>query len=103
MRKLIAGAVLALSVTGVGGTAFAGEVTGSGKGGPEGNGVTGAKANASSACAFSGLEDGEEGGPAGPGEIPQNWGQISPEDRAFLASVGAHPGDACRGNAQQEG
>ena len=41
MRKLIAGAALALIVSGAGGTAFAGEITGSGKGGPNGDGTPG--------------------------------------------------------------
>ena len=48
---------------------------GSGKGGPSGDGVTGAVGNAASACLYSGLEDGSEGGPSsGPGAPPQNWG-----------------------------
>ena len=49
--------------------ALAGEITGSGKGGPNGDGTPGGTLNASSACAFSGLEDGA----ATPG-IVQNYG-----------------------------
>src|SRR5688572_30796860 len=103
MRKLIAGAVLALSVASVGGTAFAGEVTGSGRGGPEGDGIVPARFQASSACAFSGLEDGEEDpeGPSGPGTT-QNWGQIPKPVRDEISQFGAHPGDACRGNVEHE-
>ena len=101
MKKLIAGAVLALAVMGLGGTASAGEVTGSGKGGPAGDGRTPiAEHRASSECAFSGLEDGEEDqeGPSGPGTT-QSWGQIPTPVRDEISQFGAHPGDACRGNA----
>jgi hypothetical protein len=99
MRKLIAGAALALIVSGIGGTAFAGEVTGSGKGGPNGGGVPGAtQGRAKSICAFSGLADGGEGEPAGPGAPPQNWGQIPKAVRDVLATEGEHPGDACNGH-----
>jgi hypothetical protein len=37
--------------------AFAGEVTGSGRGGPDGDGAPGATESANSICAFSGLND----------------------------------------------
>ena len=102
MKKLVAGALLALSVAGLGGTAFAGEVTGSGKGGPNGDGTTPIAGHlASSECSFSGLEDGEEDptGPSGPGTT-QNWGQIPKSVRDEISQFGAHPGDACRGNAE---
>ena len=49
--------------------AFAGEITGSGKGGPNHDGTPGGTLNASSACAFSGLDDGA----ATPGTV-QNYG-----------------------------
>jgi hypothetical protein len=78
MRKFIAGAALALIVSGAGSTAFAGEVTGSGKGGPNGDGTTPIQTfTAGSICAFSGLDDGSEGGIGGPGQPPQNWGQVA--------------------------
>ena len=100
MRKLIAGAALALIVSGVGGTAFAGEVTGSGKGGPNGDGKAGGPQHANSICAFSGLADGGEGEPAGPGNV-QNWGHAKAEFGATPAerkASGFQPGDACNGN-----
>jgi len=71
--------------------ALAGEVTGTGE-------VTGAYTKSNSECAFSGLEDGSEGGPGGPGVAPQNWGQIPQADRAFLTSIGVNPGKACNGH-----
>ena len=104
MRKFMAGAALALIVSGASGTAFAGEVTGSGKGGPNKDGVPGAVVGiwegegAQSICAFSGLDDGSEGGVGGPGQPPQNWGQIPKEFRDVLAEEGEHPGDACNGS-----
>lgn len=104
MRKLIAGtAVAGLMVFGGAGAAFAGEVTGSGKGGPNGNGTPGATTvrgdsiRANSICAFSGLADGGEGEPAGPGNT-QNWGSIPKEVRDVIATQGEHPGDACNGH-----
>jgi hypothetical protein len=81
-----AGAAVALSV----GSAHAGEVTGNGK-------PTQAPAHTNSICAFSGLEDGSEGGPAGPG-VTQNWGQIPKAIRDIIATQGEHPGDACNGH-----
>ena len=92
MRRLVVMAVSVALFVGVGASAaFAGEVTGSGK-------VTGAPAHANSICAFSGLEDGSEGTPGGPGAPPQNWGHIPKEVRGFLASIGESPGDACNGS-----
>ena len=103
MRKLIAGtAVAGLMLFGGAGAAFAGEVTGSGKGGPNGDGTPGATTvrgdsiRANSICAFSGLADGGEGEPAGPGNT-QNWGSIPKEVRDIIATQGEHPGDACNG------
>ena len=95
MRKSIAVIAIVLAGLGMSSTAFAGEVNGSGT---NGNGPleerTGAYTNSNSECAFSGLEDGSEGGPAGPGNPPQNWGQIPKEFRPadFSPAVG------CNGN-----
>ena len=81
--KQVAGAVLCLaSIIGVGSSAFAGEVTGGGKGGPNGDGVTGAVENGNSPCRFSGLED-NDGAGVDPGTT-QNWGHTKP----FLLSIG---------------
>jgi hypothetical protein len=84
----------AILLAGAAGTASAGEVTGNGKG-------TEGPAHANSICVFSGQEDGEEGGPTGPGTPPQNWGHAkeffgtTPADRK---ASGLHPGDACNGH-----
>jgi hypothetical protein len=86
MKKWIAGAVLAAGIVSVGGTAFAGEVGGS----TNGNGPKATQGHANSICAFSGLADGGEGEPSGPGNV-QNWGHV---DR----SVNPSPGFACNGN-----
>jgi hypothetical protein len=105
MRKLITGAALALILSGAGGTAFAGEINGSrDHGNPDkGNETPVEGFQAGSICAFSGLEDGEEGEqPYAPGNV-QNWGAIPKEVRDFLATVGEHPGDACRGFASGGG
>jgi hypothetical protein len=72
------------------GSAHAGEVNGQGN-------PTGAVGNAQSICMYSGLEDGSEGGPSGPGTA-QNWGQIPKAIRDILALQGEHPGDACNGH-----
>ena len=98
MRKLIVAGALAVLTIGASGTAFAGEGTGSGKGGPNGDGKTGAYTNSNSECAFSGLEDGSEPGTvAGPGNT-QNWGQIPKADRDFLRSIGVAPSTLCNGH-----
>ena len=85
----------AILLGGAASTASAGEINGNGQ--PVGGEGLGA-AHANSICAFSGLEDGEEGTPSGPGAPPQNWGQIPKEVRDQLALEGAHPGDACNGH-----
>jgi hypothetical protein len=103
MRKLIAGAALALIASGAGGTAFAGEVNGSGKHGTPDETTPVNEFRAGSICAFSGLEDGSEPGTTpGPGNS-QNWGQIPKEGRDFLTAEGENPGNSCRGFASQGG
>ena len=96
MRKWIAATVIVAAAVGVGGTAFAGEQNGSGKGGVDGTGRTGAYYNSNSECSFSGLEDGSEPGTiAGPGNT-QNWGQIPKEVRDSFG--GFNPGEGCNGH-----
>ena len=57
-KKLVGAALCAAVVLGMGGSAFAGEITGSGKGGPGGGGQPAATLNGhASECAFSGLND----------------------------------------------
>ena len=94
-----AGAALVLA----GGPAMAGEVTGNGK-------PTQGPAHASSICAFSGLQDGDDNddgipeGPHGPGVPPQNWGHVQQFARSMGATVqdlkasGEQPGDSCNGH-----
>jgi hypothetical protein len=82
MRKIFVGTVIgAVGILGLGTSALAGEVTGSGHGGPNGDGVTGMVANGNSPCGFSGLED----DPLEPGTV-QNWGQV----KDFLGGGGAN-------------
>ena len=83
MLKKLAGAALCVaSVVGMSGPAFAGEITGSGKGGPNKNGIPAATQNGhASECAFSGLED----DPALTGSKVQNFGH--PDDPFFANAV----------------
>lgn len=78
MLGIAVGTMLALG--GAGG-AFAGEIGGNGQ-------ETQGPNHSRSLCAFSGLEDGSEGGPSGPGTT-QNWGQIPQELRKAWSSQGA--------------
>ena len=98
MKRTLSALAIALGVVGAtSGTAFAGERAGSGEPTPVKEHI------ASSICSFSGLEDmdldddGDFDAPVDPGVV-QNWGIIPKDFRDFLASIGAHPGDACRGN-----
>lgn len=86
---LAAAVLLGLSATPV----SAGEITGNGKwiAGSEDEPLKGR-----SACAYSGRQDNyaeDEG--FFRSMIVQSWGQIPKPLRDMLATVGAHPGDAC--------
>jgi hypothetical protein len=96
MRKLIVAGALAVLTIGAGGTAFAGEITGSGQGGPEGDGVTGAVANANSECLYSGLDDADVDTETGEDDFgrTQSYGQIVRQ----TGSLGGIPGQACNGH-----
>lgn len=83
-RAIMGVVFAAASVVGFAGTAAAGEVTGSEKGGPNGDGVTGAKANGNSPCLFSGLEDNDGAGVDPSSGETQNWGHV----KQFLRSIG---------------
>lgn len=88
MKKALIGAfVCASAVVGAGGSAFAGEITGSGKGGPAGDGIPGGIGKARSACVFSGLEDGA----MTPGVV-QNWGHV--EDDPVFGEIISNTGAA---------
>jgi|SRR5215207_5786982 len=88
MKKALLGALVCTSaVVGFGSSAFAGEITGSGKGGPGGDGVPGGIGNAHSACVYSGLEDGA----ATPGTV-QNFGHV--EDDPFFSEIVSNTGAA---------
>ncbi|WP_442575138.1 hypothetical protein ACSBPH_15105 [Microbacterium sp. F51-2R] len=81
-KKLMLGiAVGTMLALGGAGGAFAGEIGGNGQ-------ETQGPSHANSACVYSGLEDGSEGGPSGPG-VTQNWGQIPQELRKAWSTRGA--------------
>jgi hypothetical protein len=94
-RALAAAAVCGLTVVGVGGGAFAGEVTGNGKSLKNEDGTL----NGRSECAFSGFNDTYSGDP----DVPdadgftrtQSWGQLPKEDKEFLTSIDVNPGNSC--------
>jgi hypothetical protein len=98
-KATIATAVCTIAL--VGGTAssaFAGEITGSGK-------PTHGPANANSICVFSGHNDDpgaplDGSGPNGPGGKSQSYGQ---DVKLGLANPHEfNPGDACRGGSNDE-
>jgi len=90
-KAVIASAVGAMALVGLSGTAFAGEVTGSGK-------PTAGPAHANSICVFSGHNDDptaplDDSGPNGPGGQSQSYGQ---DVKLGLANPHQfNPGDAC--------
>lgn len=85
MRLSIVSACVAAFMALGASAAFAGEITGSGKGGPNGDGTPGGTLNARSACAFSGLDDGA----ATPGTV-QNYGHRA--DDPFFGPVVSQKG-----------
>jgi hypothetical protein len=98
LRTVLGTTAATLLLLGAGvGSAQAGEVTGKG-------GDTQGPAHANSICVFSGLEDGEEGTPSGPGAPPQNWGHVQQAERDAgatpqdLKASGIQPGDSCNGH-----
>jgi len=77
--------------------AQAGEITGNGKVLKQDDGTL----HGASICAFSGINDNWTGEkdmePDADGFTRvQAWGQLDQEVRAFLATIGLHPGDACK-------
>jgi putative intracellular protease/amidase len=90
-RRTLAATCAAVAFCLGAGTLQAGEVTGNGK--------SLKPLNGRSACAYSGLQDNyEEDVGLFKGILTQNWGQMTPEMKAFLTSVGMHPGDSCNPN-----
>ena len=95
--RIVAVTACAVAITG-GSTAaaFAGEITGNGRSLQ----IAPHTLHSASICAFSGLNDTYSGDPTVPDAEgfyrTQNWGQISPEMRTFLAGIGEHPGEACK-------
>ncbi|MFB7893244.1 hypothetical protein ACFC1I_13655 [Microbacterium sp. NPDC056044] len=84
-RKIMLGiAVGAVLVFGSAGGAFAGEYNANGQ-------ATGARSNANSPCAFSGLEDHESDGSGVERGETQNWGQF---DQAVRKAVSQRGGGA---------
>jgi hypothetical protein len=99
--RTVAATVFATGILlgGAASTASAGEITG--KITDSNFKATQGPAHANSICTFSGLADGGEGEPAGPGAPPQNWGH----DKEFFGDTpadrkasGFQPGDSCNGN-----
>lgn len=87
LKRYIIGSLACMAlVVGIN-AANAGEITGNGK--PVPGGETG-----KSECSYSGRED-TPGDPAFRGVIAQSWGQLTADFKAFLASIGMHPGIAC--------
>jgi hypothetical protein len=94
-KATIVTAVCTVAFIGTSASAFAGEVTGSGK-------PTGGPTHANSICVFSGLNDDpnaplDGSGPNGPGGVSQSYGQ-----NVKLGLNDPHsfnPGDACRGGS----
>jgi len=77
--------------------AQAGEITGNGKSLKQDDGSL----HGNSACAFSGINDNWTGDkemePDEDGFTRvQSWGKLDQEVRAFLGTIGLHPGDACQ-------
>lgn len=93
MMKWIAGGVLAVSVVGMGGTAFAGEIGG----GPNPKPTPVNSYVMHSICAFSGQND----VPDDPieGGRTQNWGTIPKAVRDELVLIGESPGVQCNGHS----
>jgi hypothetical protein len=95
LRTVLGTTAATLLLFGAGiGSAQAGEKTGTG-------GDTQGPAHANSICVFSGLADGGEGEPAGPGAPPQNWGHSKEAFGATPAerkASGFQPGDSCNGH-----
>ena len=103
MRKLITLAAFTIVTTGMGSSAFAGEVTGQ-------HNRTAAPANANSICAYSGLEDGttlvgfdENGNPVFVDNTPYGPGivQTPHADGGFTHDPGI-PGTMCHGGSNPE-
>ena len=88
-KSVVGAAVCAAAVIGFGSSALAGEVTGSGKGGPNGDGTPGGIGRARSACVYSGLEDYDGLAPATPGVV-QNWGHVAND--SFITILSAPKG-----------
>jgi hypothetical protein len=96
-RPLTGGFIAAVALVTLGATAAqAGEITGNGKSLKQPDGTL----HGASICAFSGRNDAYSGDP----DVPdadgftrtQNWGQVSPDGKAFLTSIGLNPGNSCK-------
>ena len=95
--RSLAAAAVTMVISTLAGPAFAGEVTGNGKSLKQDDGTL----HGASICAFSGINDNYTGEkdmePDEDGFTHvQAWGQLDQEVRAFLATIGLHPGDACK-------
>lgn len=105
MKRALVGACLtAASLAAMGGSALAGEVTGSDHGGPNKDGLTPINGfQAGSICSFSGLNDDPSGGgdPFQDGRV-QNWGKVVEDAKAFIGD-GDHGANELASQFQVEG
>ena len=96
VTRTLAAAAVTVLFSALAGPAYAGEVTGNGKSLKQDDGTL----HGASICAFSGINDNFTGDkdmePDADGFTRvQAWGQLDQEVRAFLSTIGLHPGDAC--------
>jgi len=97
VTRSLAAVAATMAISALASPAYAGEVNGKGDSLKQADGTL----HGASACAFSGLNDNYTGEkdmePDEDGFTHvQAWGQLDQEVRAFLATIGLHPGDACQ-------
>jgi len=97
VSRTLAAAAVTVIFSALAAPSYAGEVTGNGKSLKQDDGTL----HGASICAFSGINDNYTGDkdmePDADGFTHvQSWGQLDQEVRAFLATIGLHPGDACK-------
>lgn len=96
ITRSLAAAAVAVVIGGFAAPSYAGEVTGNGKSLKQPDGTL----HGASICAFSGINDNFTGDKNMPPDEDgftrvQSWGQLDQAVRAFLTTIGLHPGDAC--------
>lgn len=95
ITRSLATMAITFAISALAAPALAGEVTGNGKSLKQDDGSL----HGASICAFSGRNDTYSGDPDVPDHDgftrTQAWGQLDQEVRAFLSTIGLHPGDSC--------